>query len=777
MKKRLLACLLSMLMLVGMVPVSVSAATSSVVWSVSAGENVQTVIDGATAGDTIKLAAGEYESFVVNKTLTITAADPANKPIIKVDTKAESRGEYNSCDGIVIKAENVTLDNLVIKDAGFNTGIWCQASVTPQYNSSISISGLTVSNCDFKGTNAPNFAMAASTDTYTFTNNTVEGYKNAIFSMSDGGVLNDVIITGNTFDVSNKVVNGTYWGVAGGKGNFTYSNNTIVSGGSNVVELIDYANQKGEGVAINVVTISGDADVIATRFDQSTTINLSNDAKLVADPSAVATVNGVSYFSLDEAFDAASANGDTVSLLAGEYDAFTVPKTASGITIAGTLDAAGNKLTTIKTNEDVYTHNTLSGIYMMADDVTFADLKFTSGKTQKSWMDGAISTYNEKYGNFNSLTIDNCDFVGSGVGFAISAAKQFGDLTITNTTITNYNKGVYIYGLAAGATMTITDSEIEASNRVIHFEESTATSEVVVSGSTLVAPHLSFGGSAVSTINNCEIETTFWIYGDLTITATKLVDCKYNTSSTASITLGSDAATANYISNPDDVAAATEKGENVGPLYPYYQDASRTKLIRSEEDVTAVAYIGETPYQSLEDAINALGGAGTIQLVADCAENITLSLGDAEAYNITITLADGIEFSGSIDAADDDTSVVISTADGLITVAVAAAPKSVVSKPTFDYVLFALAARYSQRFDVLVSAENATVTGDLVIKYKRSGTVDIDVADGYQIVDVIANGQSLGAVESVTFKKVMTDQTLVVVTELIPTEETPAVNP
>ena len=103
-----------------------------------------------------------------------------------------------------------------------------------------------------------------------------------------------------------------------------------------------------------------------------------------------------------------------------------------------------------------------------------------------------------------------------------------------------------------------------------------------------------------------------------------------------------------------------------------------------------------------------------------------------------------------------------------------------VAPPAFDYVLFALAARYSQKFDVLVSAENATVSGDLTIKYKRSGTVDIDVADGYQLVDVIANGQSLGAVESVTFKKVMGPQTLVVVTEPIPaetpTEET-SVNP
>ncbi len=88
-----------------------------------------------------------------------------------------------------------------------------------------------------------------------------------------------------------------------------------------------------------------------------------------------------------------------------------------------------------------------------------------------------------------------------------------------------------------------------------------------------------------------------------------------------------------------------------------------------------------------------------------------------------------------------------------------------VAPPTFDYILFALAARYAQKYDVIVTADNATVTGDLAIKYKRNGTVDIAVADGYKLVDVIANGQSLGAVDSVTFKQVKAPQTLVVVTE------------
>ncbi len=94
-----------------------------------------------------------------------------------------------------------------------------------------------------------------------------------------------------------------------------------------------------------------------------------------------------------------------------------------------------------------------------------------------------------------------------------------------------------------------------------------------------------------------------------------------------------------------------------------------------------------------------------------------------------------------------------------------AAEEGYVAPPAIDYVLFALAARYAQKYDVIVTAENATVTGDLAIKYKRNGTVDIAPADGYKVVDVIANGISLGAVDSVTFKQVKAPQTLVVITE------------
>ncbi|MBQ3127046.1 MAG: InlB B-repeat-containing protein, partial [Clostridia bacterium] len=182
--------------------------------------------------------------------------------------------------------------------------------------------------------------------------------------------------------------------------------------------------------------------------------------------------------------------------------------------------------------------------------------------------------------------------------------------------------------------------------------------------------------------------------------------------------------------------------------------------------------------------INAVWGTNnyTIKFMDD-----TTVLSEATyAYGAAVTAPaaptkEGFTFAGWVDADGKATAVPTTMPAGNVTLYASwtenekpVEPEPEVAKPAINATLFALAARYAQRFDVLVSAENAIVTGDMTIKYKRTGTVEIAVAEGYQLVDVIANGQSLGAVTSVTFKKVMAPQTLVVVTEPIPTEE-PAV--
>ena len=81
--------------------------------------------------------------------------------------------------------------------------------------------------------------------------------------------------------------------------------------------------------------------------------------------------------------------------------------------------------------------------------------------------------------------------------------------------------------------------------------------------------------------------------------------------------------------------------------------------------------------------------------------------------------------------------------------------------------IFALVARFAQKFEVQLFGEHYTISGDTAIKYRRGGTVEIVVEEGYEIVDVVANGQSLGAVNEVTFKKVTKAPELLVITKAI----------
>ncbi len=84
--------------------------------------------------------------------------------------------------------------------------------------------------------------------------------------------------------------------------------------------------------------------------------------------------------------------------------------------------------------------------------------------------------------------------------------------------------------------------------------------------------------------------------------------------------------------------------------------------------------------------------------------------------------------------------------------------------------LFALVALYARRFDVQLTGENCSISGDTTIRYKRSGTIEISVEEGYEIVDVIVNGEALGPVTSVTLKKVVRNPELIVQTR--PVEKT-----
>ena len=86
--------------------------------TVTTADDLKSAIESANAGDVIKLSQEEYvlvEGLKIDKKITLTAADPANKPKITV-TLGQTSGSTNV--GFFIAAAGVTLDNLSITSTG-----------------------------------------------------------------------------------------------------------------------------------------------------------------------------------------------------------------------------------------------------------------------------------------------------------------------------------------------------------------------------------------------------------------------------------------------------------------------------------------------------------------------------------------------------------------------------------------------------------------------------------------------------------------------------------
>ena len=199
-------------------------------------------------------------------------------------------------------------------------------------------------------------------------------------------------------------------------------------------------------------------------------------------------------------------------------------------------------------------------------------------------------------------------------------------------------------------------------------------------------------------------------------------------------------------------------------------------------DVTAPTKVGSTfggwdktlpatmPAENL--VLNAIWGINNYSI--KFMDGTTVLSEDTLAYGAAVTAPaaptkEGFTFAGWVDA--EGTAATIPATMPAANVTLYASwdevivPETPKSEPVFDNILFALVSRYSQRYNVVITAENATVTGDTTIKYKRSGSVEIAPAEGYVIVDVIVNGVSLGAVDKVDFKQVKANQSLVVITK------------
>lgn len=106
--------------------------------AVEADENLQSVIDNSAVGDTLLLAAGNYQgNIVINKSLTIVGVannDLAANGIAKVPFLSTILGDRTG-NTITINANGVTLKNLTIRNSGLdlseqNSGVFINKHLT-----------------------------------------------------------------------------------------------------------------------------------------------------------------------------------------------------------------------------------------------------------------------------------------------------------------------------------------------------------------------------------------------------------------------------------------------------------------------------------------------------------------------------------------------------------------------------------------------------------------------------------------------------------------------
>lgn len=683
MKTRILAYVLCVLMLVSMIPVSVSAADPVATLNGTSFDTIQAAVNAAVAGDNvITLAATQ----ITEEKVVITQKEGVNITI----RGSVNAGVQTTFTGLMVvfgngtgvnRTETLSIENITFDAKGGSNVQYSACILSPdRAHTPLLVGGpkaysyshnVTVKNCTFKYSGGDGKEVAAirhsdggdknwlvkgcvvesTMHSLLQINNTNPLVVDSCFIYSSEGInLNqteDATIQNCHFEVDGYAVRtGAKSGGDDVPENIEITGNTIKSGEAAIVvrqtsglatlELAGNTVTTPDGVPAIDVSGALASGSTPTVTESTTTPNSYNGSTTPVVTGYKALLNGTYYSTVADAL-AVATSGDVVTLLAGEHDAFTVPKTANGITIKGTLAADGTKLTTINTNKDVLQHSRISGVYVMADGVIFKDLKFSSGTTNKFWIDGAITTNNSAPGNFKSLTVQNCDFVGSGVGLAIGVPiGSCTGITVTNTTITNYKKGVYAYGLTDGATLTITDSVINATSNSVHVEGSTATSKVDVSGTTLEAPYCTVGGSAVFTIDESAlVGATLWLKsGTATITSSKLIDCDYYINSDGKIVLGNTADTANYISDPDALNNAANSGVDVGPLFPYYRDEAMTSLVSTPAQA-ADAILNDTyAYSTFEAALAAAKAGDVIKLNPGTYEPLTINKG------VTVTAAD-----------------------------------------------------------------------------------------------------------------------------------------
>jgi len=317
----------------------------------------------------------------------------------------------------------------------------------------------------------------------------------------------------------------------------------------------------------------------------------------------VAKLGDTYYKTLQAAVDACVAGENTITLIADVAENVTVNKSV-------TIDGADKTYTgtmTVKGNVNV----------------TVQDVNFVKG---------CIDDPDNAHGY---LTVKNCNFDGvdKSIGYAISV--RGGDkLTIENSSAKNYSTGM-LYIPSAVAEFSIKDVNVENVAAAFNISYSgNGTFEKVTLNNVTYGIHFQIhpGGSRTYTVKDCDLKgatNPFWFWDKSNNTAKVTVVFEGNND------LGTKGITVNAGALKLAAGATLTAAEGL----TITTDAEDCEVeysagVYSVVDAVRVAQIGDTQYKTLAAAIEAAKSGDTITLLADVAENVTVS------KNLTIDGAD-----------------------------------------------------------------------------------------------------------------------------------------
>ncbi len=667
---------------------------------------LQNVINDAEPGDTV-LVTIDPGAFTINKPITVKGVNDADGKVGLVDYQYITIAE--GIDGKVVidnLAFNGTTNHIIVFSGNDFTNLDLTINdCYIEYNGNRGIyvdkelEALTVSGCTIDNKAASYVSSYAiwtnptAPATMNITDNEIKGAD----ALRGAIHIGDYATNGSEITISENRISGVERGVqiANQSDNvdITIEDNTFTS-----IKLCEGSTKAEEECAViflheNATTNLDMSVVNNTATDTKAIIYSENTAEteeFIADFTSntlnndfvdvngsvyvpVAAIGNTYYKTLQAAIDAAD-DGDTITIYAGTYDAFTVTAEKNNLTFVGETDADGNNLVTIRTlEEDIDTQT--KGIYVQAEKATFKNLNIVSGSALVKWLCSALGATNNSVGlghsDLNELVLENCNFKGDGSTYAVWARAC--DIIIKKCTFDGYTKPIEFYALGTDQTVAIIDSEITNASQAIRAIEGQEGSLVKLENSVISAEQITINKYGKITINDSTIEGAYLAaYGnsELNVTNSALYDTvPYTAADTASVSLS-----AVYANNVNDLAEAA-KAENItfATYYPTYEDfenktglkdvpAASDAIYVKFEDKTAADAEGEKIYDinlvaTDSEIINRLNSADlTFKLTSDhdMAYEIIAS-NDEVAINPVNNSADRYEFHYKNKDADVDT--------------------------------------------------------------------------------------------------------------------------